>query len=98
MSASNGFLGSTSPATADQLQLWAGDQTQGAQGFTGLFLLDGGTDGTRHWAETADSNLESQDHVELFPADRAFFLNATGEDHPNYRVSAPETWSSQLEN
>ena len=82
----NGFLGSADPQGADQVQLWLGDLVQGALGYRGYFLLE--ADGRRHWTRVLDVNLADEDESTLFKADRAFFLQAAGESHREYRVPA----------
>ena len=75
----DGFHGDTNPANADQVQIWAGDGSATATGFTSYFLLNGGAGSTyRYWSVMESAALTNEDHSVIFHRDRAAFLKCAG--------------------
>ncbi|MEM7386896.1 MAG: hypothetical protein AAF514_18305, partial [Verrucomicrobiota bacterium] len=84
LSTNNGFLKSTDPASADQIQIWQDD----GSGYQGYFLLGGeGEEG--YWTPVDSISLEDADETKLFQPDRAVFLKLQETAHPFYRVEKP---------
>jgi hypothetical protein len=72
MSLANGFRGSRSSSTADQIQIWRPDSGLG-QGFGIYWLLN--LDATRrYWTDLSDASLTSADNLSLLKAGRAVFF------------------------
>jgi YVTN family beta-propeller protein len=69
-----GFTATTSAATADQLQLWAGDTTPRATTYTVYWLRNADT--TPYWVPQVGSLSKNVSDTLKLPAHRAFFLKA----------------------
>ena len=66
------FTATTSPFTADALQLWQGDSRSGASGYDGFwFFRSPGPSAL--WVSTRDATLRSQNDQQLLKAARAAF-------------------------
>lgn len=94
MTMEDGFLGHADPTQADQIQLWVGDVIEGGRGYRSFFLLDSG-DAFRYWTGSEDEWLRNEDTTILFPANRAFFFQATEEAHHSYRVPGVEVTTAR---
>lgn len=70
--ATEGFTAGTTQSAADQLQIWAGDQTPGASNYTIYWLRQNGTTGA--WVPKDDSSLADVSGTLMIPAQRCFFL------------------------
>jgi hypothetical protein len=82
----DGFHGDRNPANADQVQVWTGDDSATATGFTSYFLLNGGAGSTyRYWSVMESAALTNEDNTVIFHRDRAAFLKCAG-NHAEYAV------------
>ena len=70
----NGFTGTGDPGTADQVNFWRGDLGIQQEGYDSHFYALLGAD-IDQWAAQADSSLDSENAVELFPSHRASFYD-----------------------
>lgn len=69
-----GFTASTSPSAADQIQLWKGDTTPGADIYDIYWLLKRGNAGT--WVSRSNTTLTDVSSTLSLPSQHAFFLKA----------------------
>lgn len=84
------FVGSNAVATADQIQLWAGDTNPTASDYTGFWLLQHSAQATPTWVSTIDAKLASQNNVLLLSAGRATFLKSRPiANRPTWTIPAP---------
>lgn len=84
------FVATTSPATADQLQLWKGDLTAAASGYLGYWLLQMPGQPVPIWISAGDATLGSQNNTPMLRAGRATFIKLQAwPDRPVWIVPAP---------
>ncbi len=86
MSSANGFTGGSSAARADQLQIWNGDSQVGAQGYSGLYLLQ--VSSLRHWTWMGDSTLTNQSATPVFQSGRSTLI-LSRQGLPDWRMPLP---------
>ncbi|MFN0078819.1 MAG: TIGR02597 family protein [Prosthecobacter sp.] len=76
---SNGFMGSLSSQTADQINIWRGDDAANTPGYTSYFLAhDGGQNNNEQWIRMGDNQFANQNSSALFGHGRAVFLRRRG--------------------
>ena len=68
------FVGGISPASADQLQIWKGDDSASATGYLGYWLFQFPGQMVPFWVSSSDTSLFSQNYVHLLHAGRATFI------------------------
>lgn len=88
VSTANGFTGGSSSARADRLLFWNGDQTAGAAGYDGYFLLHTGP--YNHWTTEQNATLANSNDTPLFQPLRAV-LTRSQNGHPTY--VQPPAWT-----
>jgi len=79
MALSDGFLGSTDPASADMFSVWKGDATPGVTGYDNYYLYNPGT--APKWVKTGDATLASHDAEVLFLGDRSVLIQVKNDVH-----------------
>ncbi|CAN5134147.1 hypothetical protein BH23VER1_BH23VER1_30870 [soil metagenome] len=82
-----GFVGAKSPGAADQIQVWNGNATAGAAGYTSYFLVRSGA--LERWVRAGDNTLVDQGDAPLFDHRHAAFLRLISGAKPTYRCPAP---------
>lgn len=84
------FIGSSTVAGADQIQLWAGDTNPAASGYTGYWLAQSSSAATPSWLSATDASLTSKNNALLLSAGRATFFKARPKtDRPVWIIPAP---------
>jgi hypothetical protein len=84
MTPAAGFAASSDAASADRIQIWLGDATQGATGYQSCFLRDAANLGT-YWSDDGGADVTNTNIVEAFHG--VFILSNTG--NANWMVPAP---------
>ena len=74
MTVARGFISSSTPGSADRLQLWKGDQNPALVGYETLHLLN--VSGVSQWTAQGDATLADQSNALLVPALRAAFVKS----------------------
>lgn len=89
MMAAGSFNATTSPATADSLQVWKGDAQSGASGYDGWWLFQNPRGVTATWVSSRDATLASQNDVLVLKAGRGALLTRRGNVGAVWYVAAP---------
>ncbi|MGY8687849.1 MAG: hypothetical protein ACKVHP_08960, partial [Verrucomicrobiales bacterium] len=84
--ASHGFVASTDPSKADQIQCWEGDVSPATEAYESYFLLQ---DTLSYWRGTNDVALVDRSNDVLLVHDRAFFLLLQREMTVSHRIQRP---------
>ncbi len=86
LQAADGFVATTNPATADGFQIWNGDVTLGATGYSSYWYLNHPINGL-YYAKQGDATLTNYNTL-VFPLQRAFFTDV-GTAKPDRVVLCP---------
>lgn len=89
MMAAVSFNATTSPGTADSLQVWKGDVQNGANGYDGWWLFQNPRGVEAVWVSSRDASLTSQNDVVVLKAGRGAVLTRRGSAAAVWRVGAP---------
>jgi hypothetical protein len=76
-----GFIPSSRPTMADQLQLWSGDSQLGTTNYITYWLR--GSASAASWVLQTDANNVNVSDTLKLPASKAFFLKTTATSTPN---------------
>jgi hypothetical protein len=87
MDLAGGFVASTSPSTADRVDLFKADENTAGTGYRSLSLI--GLPGTGQWLAMGEAPLTSQNEVALIKPMRAMFIKSVTAK-PGFMV--PLTW------
>ena len=82
----SGFVGATTPAAADQVQVWRGDTTPGATGFSLYYLLKAGA--YQQWILGGDTSFTSYNDAVIAEPTRSVFLQLRS-PRPDFSVPVP---------
>ena len=82
------FLGTTDPATADQIEFWMSDgATTGVEAYNSHFRVNAGP--YNYWTTQEDSTLPNENTDDLFKIQRAAFINSI---NGNNKSAPTEVW------